>query len=96
MLTIDFVGKIDGEPFESGAGTDVPVDLGGDGFIAGFAEQLEGAKPGETRTIDVTFPADYGKADLAGKPATFEITVKQLSRQVVPAVGRRTGDEAGG
>jgi trigger factor len=86
VLTIDFVGKIDGEPFENGSGTDVPVDLGGDGFIAGFAEQLIGAKPGETRIIDVTFPADYGKADLAGKPATFEITVKQVSRQVVPAL----------
>ena len=54
------------------------------GFIPGFAEQLEGARPGETRTINVTFPENYGKAELAGKAATFDITVKQLSTQVVP------------
>ncbi len=85
VLTIDFLGKIDGVPFEGGAGTDTPVEIGGQGFIPGFAEQLEGARPGEARTIDVTFPADYGKADLAGKPAQFDITVKQLSAQAIPA-----------
>ena len=85
VLTIDFLGKIDGVPFEGGAGTDTPVEIGGQGFIPGFAEQLEGARPGETRTIDVTFPAEYGKAELAGKPAQFDITVKQLSTQVIPA-----------
>jgi trigger factor len=85
-LTIDFLGKIDDVAFEGGAGTDVPVDIGGDGFIPGFAEQLVGAKPGDTRVIKVTFPADYGKADVAGKPATFEITVKQLNRQIIPVL----------
>ncbi len=84
VLTVDFVGKIDDVPFEGGTGTDTEVEIGGDGFIPGFAEQLEGAKPGETRTINVTFPETYGKADLAGKAATFEITVKQLSTQIVP------------
>ena len=63
---------------------DTPVEIGGDGFIPGFAEQLEGARPGESRTINVTFPENYGKADLAGKAATFDITVKQLSTQTVP------------
>jgi trigger factor len=86
VLTIDFLGKIDDVAFEGGAGTDVPVDIGGDGFIPGFAEQLVGAKPGDTRVIEVTFPADYGKADVAGKPATFEITVKQLNRQIIPVL----------
>jgi trigger factor len=84
VLTVDFVGKIDDVAFEGGTGTDTEVEIGGDGFIPGFAEQLEGAKPGETRTINVTFPENYGKADLAGKPATFDITVKQLSTQKIP------------
>ncbi|MDR3530285.1 MAG: trigger factor [Rhodopila sp.] len=85
VLTIDFEGKIDGVPFEGGKGTDTPVEIGGDGFIPGFAEQLEGARPGESRTINVTFPENYGKADLAGKAATFDITVKQVSTQLIPA-----------
>jgi trigger factor len=86
VLMIDFLGKIDDVAFEGGAGTDIPVDIGGDGFIPGFAEQLVGARPGEIRVIEVTFPADYGNAEVAGKPATFEITVKQLNRQIVPAL----------
>ncbi|HEX2942411.1 MAG TPA: trigger factor [Rhodopila sp.] len=85
VATIDYVGKIDGEPFEGGTGTDTEVEIGGEGFIPGFAEGIEGMKPGETRTINVTFPENYGKAELAGKPATFDITVKQVSRQVIPA-----------
>lgn len=86
VATVDYVGKIDGEPFEGGTGTDTEVEIGGEGFIPGFAEGIEGMKPGESRTINVTFPADYGKAELAGKPATFDITVKQVSRQIIPAI----------
>lgn len=86
VLTIDYEGKIDGVAFEGGKGTDVEVELGGSGFIPGFAEQLEGARPGETRTINVTFPEDYGKAELAGKAATFDITVKQLSTPIIPPI----------
>lgn len=80
VLTIDYEGKIDGVPFEGGTGTDTQVEIGGSGFIPGFAEQLEGARPGEIRTINVTFPENYGK------PATFDITVKQLSTQIVPPI----------
>jgi trigger factor len=86
VLTIDYEGKIDGVPFDGGTGTDTPVEIGGSGFIPGFAEQLEGARPGETRAINVTFPENYGKADLAGKAATFDITVKQLSTQIIPSI----------
>ena len=86
VLTIDYTGKIDGVPFENGAGKDTPVEIGATGFIPGFAEQLEGARPGETRTIDVSFPETYGKADLAGKAATFDITVQQLSNQIIPPI----------
>ncbi len=95
VLTIDFLGKVDDVAFEGGAGTDVPVDIGGDGFIPGFAEQLVGARPGETRVIEVTFPADYGKAELAGKLATFEITVKQLNRQIIPALDDELAKQLG-
>ena len=86
VMTIDYQGKIDGVNFEGGTGNDMSVEIGGSGFIPGFAEQLEGARPGESRTINVTFPEDYGKAELAGKAATFDVTVKQLSTQIVPPV----------
>ncbi len=79
QLVVDFLGKIDGEPFEGGAGTDVPVIVAGDGFIPGFADQMEGMAPGETRVIEVTFPAEYGNKELAGKAATFDITAKALN-----------------
>ncbi len=85
VVTIDFEGKIDGVAFEGGTATDADVEIGGSDFIPGFAEQLEGVRPGDTKTITVTFPADYGKADLAGKEATFDITVKKISTQTIPA-----------
>ncbi len=86
VLTVDYAGMIDGVLFDGGTGADAAVELGGTGFIPGFAEGLEGARPGETRTINVTFPEDYGNKDLAGKAATFDITVKQLSTQTVPPI----------
>lgn len=84
VVTIDFEGKVDGVPFEGGSATDTDVEIGGGDFIPGFAEQLEGVRPGETKTINVTFPAEYGKAELAGKAATFDITVKKISTQTIP------------
>jgi trigger factor len=86
VLKVDFVGKIDGTPFEGGTANDIDVEIGGSGFIPGFAEQLAGARLGEQRTINVTFPDDYGKEDLRGKAATFDITVKQINRQIIPAI----------
>ncbi|HLJ05379.1 MAG TPA: trigger factor, partial [Acetobacteraceae bacterium] len=62
VLTVDFTGKMDGTEFPGGAGKDIEVEIGGSNFIPGFSEQLEGMKPGETRTIEVTFPAEYGVA----------------------------------
>jgi trigger factor len=79
QLIVDFLGKLDGEPFQGGAGTDVPVIVAGDGFIPGFADQMEGMAPGESRVINVTFPAEYGNKELAGKDATFDITAKSLN-----------------
>jgi trigger factor len=86
VLTVDYLGKIEGVEFPGGAGQDTNVEIGGGGFIPGFSEQLEGLKPGEARTIEVTFPAEYGAPNLAGKAATFDITAKKLSRAVVPPV----------
>ncbi|MCW3475190.1 trigger factor [Limobrevibacterium gyesilva] len=86
VLTVDFVGKVDGVPFQGGTGTEMDVEVGGAGFIPGFTEQLEGLAPGESRTIDVSFPEEYGAKELAGKAATFDITAKKLKQPVVPAV----------
>ncbi|MBC9176477.1 trigger factor [Pseudoroseomonas ludipueritiae] len=74
------------EPFQGGTGTDMPVEIGGAGFIPGFAEGLEGIKVGETRDVRVTFPADYGAAELAGKEAVFKLTAKKLQKPVAAAV----------
>ena len=81
QLTIDFLGKLDGEPFEGGAGEDTDLVIGANRFIPGFEEQLKGAKVGEEKTIEVTFPADYQAAHLAGKLATFDITVKAIKAE---------------
>ncbi len=84
VLTIDYAGKVDGEAFQGGTATDTDVDIGGSGFIPGFVEQIEGMRPGESKTIEVTFPENYQAQNLAGKLATFDITAKQL-RKAVPA-----------
>jgi trigger factor len=84
VLTVDYTGKIDGTAFPGGTATDTDVDIGGSGFIPGFTEQLEGMRPGETKTIEVTFPVEYPAPTLAGKLAAFEVTAKQL-RKPVPA-----------
>ncbi len=80
VLTVDFVGTVDGVAFEGGAGTDTKVEIGGEGFIPGFSEGMLGMKAGEERDIDVTFPADYTTAALAGKAAVFKITAKSLAK----------------
>jgi len=84
QLTVDFIGRIDGEAFKGGTANDVGIIVAGPGFIPGFSEQLEGATPGETRTIQVTFPEDYQARELAGKQAEFEITVKALNVANLP------------
>jgi trigger factor len=85
-LTIDFVGKIDGEPFEGGAGEGVTIVIGQGGFIPGFEEGLKGAKADEERTVTATFPAEYPEKSLAGKEATFDVKVKDVAAPKRPAV----------
>ncbi len=84
-LTVDYVGKVDGETFPGGTGTAMPVELGGSGFIPGFSEGMEGMRPGEERQIAVTFPEDYGNKELAGKHATFDLKAGAL-QQAKPLV----------
>jgi len=79
QVVIDFVGKTeDGVAFPGGTGEDMAVELGSGRLIPGFEAQLEGVKVGDTKTLHVTFPKDYGEKSLAGKPATFDITVKEV------------------
>lgn len=78
-LTIAYAGKVDGEPFQGGTDENATVRLGTSQFIPGFAEQLEGMSAGEEKTITVTFPEDYGARHLAGKEATFDVTVKEVA-----------------
>jgi trigger factor len=79
-VTIDYVGKIDGEAFAGGAGTDQPLVLGSKEFIPGFEEQLVGTKAGDEKQVSVTFPENYNAANLAGKPAVFDVTVKEVAK----------------
>ena len=94
-LTVDYTGRIDGEAFPGGGGTDVDIEVAGPDFIPGFTEQLEGMTPGETKTIDVTFPADYGSKNLAGKTAQFEIVAKALKTASVPPVDEVLAEKIG-
>ncbi len=94
-LTVDFIGRIDGVAFEGGTAQDVNLVVAGPGFIPGFTEQLEGAEAGETRTIKVSFPEDYGAKDLAGKEAEFEITIKSLAVAETPAIDDELAKQAG-
>jgi trigger factor len=88
-VTISFVGSIDGVPFEGGTGEDVPITLGSGTFIPGFEDQIVGIAPGESRTVNVTFPENYATETLAGKAAAFAVTAKS-----VEAPGPANVDEA--
>jgi trigger factor len=78
QVVIDFVGRIDGEPFEGGAAEDFPLTLGAGQFIPGFEDQLTGVKAGDEKEVTVTFPEEYGAEHLAGKEAVFACTVKEV------------------
>jgi trigger factor len=84
FVVVDYTGSIDGVPFEGGEGHDQLIELGGGRLIPGFEEQLTGASAGDERTIDVTFPDDYGAEHLAGRPAQFAISVKEVRERALP------------
>ncbi len=78
QVVLDFVGRVDGEAFEGGAADDFPLVIGSGQFIPGFEEQLVGVKAGEEKEVTVTFPEEYGAAELAGKEAVFSCTIKAV------------------
>jgi trigger factor len=86
QVVIDFVGKLDGEPFEGGTGEDVPLVLGSGQFIPGFEDQLKGVKAGDKKTLEITFPEEYGAEHLAGREATFDVTVQAVKSPKAPSV----------
>ncbi len=91
---IDFEGFKDGVAFEGGKGEDYPLEIGSGSFIPGFEEQLIGMSKGESRDINVTFPENYGAADLAGQPAVFKVTVKDIKCKVLPEANDELVKEA--
>lgn len=85
IVVIDFVGMLDGVQFEGGTANDQTLsNLGNSGYIPGFEDGIVGMVAGETKTIDVTFPADYHSTDLAGKAAQFTITLDAVKEKVAP------------
>ena len=84
MTVIDFEGFVDGEAFEGGKGTDYPLTIGSGAFIPGFEEKLVGAEIGKEVEVDVTFPEEYHAKELAGKPAVFKCTVKEIKVKELP------------
>ncbi len=95
VLTVDFIGRIDGEAFKDGSAKQALVEVGGAGFIPGFTEQMEGLKADETRHITVTFPEDYSGKEVAGKEAVFEITAHKVQTQALPAIDDSFASELG-
>jgi trigger factor len=96
FVVIDFLGRVDGEPFEGGEARGYLLELGSDRLVEGFEQQLEGASAGEEREVSVTFPEDYRAENLAGKEATFDVSVKEVKEKRLPELDDEFATEAGG
>ena len=98
QVKINFVGKIDGEEFEGGSANDFPIELGSKSMIEGFEDGLVGLSKDEEKTLELKFPDDYGKQELASKPVKFEIKVIEISKAILPELDEEffkgTGIEA--
>lgn len=98
-VNLDFNGMIDGEAFEGGTGQGMQVELGSGRMIPGFEDGLMGARAGEDRTLEVTFPENYHASELAGKPAVFEAHINSIEEPVSPEVdaefAKKLGVESG-
>jgi trigger factor len=94
VLLIDFEGLVDGKAFEGGTASDYLLELGGNQLIEGFEEQLMGAGAGETRQVEVSFPADYPAEQLAGSEAVFTVEVKEVREKVLPDLDDDFASEA--
>ena len=86
QLAIDFVGSIDGEPFDGGSGENFNVQLGSGMMIEGFETGLQGKSAGEKISLELRFPGEYRNTTLAGKPVRFEITVNKVSEALLPEI----------
>jgi trigger factor len=86
IAVIDFEGFIDGKEMENGAADNYPLEIGSNSFIPGFEEQIVGMKVGEEKEIKVNFPEEYGAKEIAGKEATFKVTLKKIQEKKVPEV----------
>ena len=95
QLLIDFVGKIDGIPFDGGTAENAELVLGSGSFIPGFEDQLTGTKAGDAKVVAVSFPADYPAANLAGKFADFDVKVKEVRRGVEAEVDESLATKLG-
>jgi trigger factor len=96
FLVLDYTGFVDGEPFEGGEARGYLLELGSGRLIPGFEEQLRGAKAGEQRKVEVTFPDDYPNEELAGKSAVFDVQVKEVKEKRLPELDDDFAVEAGG
>jgi trigger factor len=95
FVVMDFLGRVDGEAFGGGEGRDQMVELGSGRLVPGFEEQLTGASAGDERTVTVTFPDEYPAAELAGREAEFEVTVKEVKAKELPELDDELAAEAG-
>jgi trigger factor len=95
IVTIDFVGRIDGKPFEGGTGRDVELELGSGRFIPGFEEQLIGAAAGDDLVVNTTFPEQYGNDEVAGRAAEFSVHVAEVKRRELPALDDEFAKDVG-
>ncbi len=95
-VVMDYVGKLDGEPFPGGEGRDQLLELGSGRLIPGFEEQLIGAKAGDERLVEVSFPDEYSAEELAGKPATFDVTVSEVKTKRLPELDDDFASDAAG
>jgi trigger factor len=93
-VVIDFSGTVEGEPFEGSESRDFVVEIGGDGLLPEFEAGLTGAAAGDERTIEVAFPDDHPQEEIAGKPASFEITVKEVREKNLPELDDEFAGEA--
>lgn len=84
IANIDYEGSVDGVPFEGGKGAEYDLKIGSGTFIPGFEEQLTGKSAGDACEVDVTFPEDYGNADLQGKKAVFQVKVNSIKNKELP------------
>ena len=94
-VTIDFLGKKDGEPFAGGQAKDYPFVLGAGSMLPDFENAIYGLKAGESKTFEMTFPADYLSKEIAGQTVSFEITVKEVREPILPEVDADFAKELG-